>query len=363
MADPLRFGFIGAGEIAVQTARAVGEAEHARLVAVTDADPDLARDLARSSGAEAVESPDELLARDDVDAVYIAVPHFLHGMLAQAAARAGKHILLEKPGGTTADEGERILRTARDCGVTLSVPFITRYAAPWAAARELVADGALGEVQGVRITYTARKPDAYWHGGYSGRSRSDWRTRQLQAGGGVLIMNAIHEIDAVRWATGLEAERVSAEYGTFATEAEVEDLIGAVIRYRGGAVGVIAAASHAPGGAGPAGDGGHRILGTLGQAVIAGGHLWFYSEQEGPAAPAGRWSELPAAQERDPRAALVADYARAVAAGEPPPSPDDAGLEALKVVAAAYQSRQHGRAVRLEELFQRPVMAPRRTVG
>jgi UDP-N-acetyl-2-amino-2-deoxyglucuronate dehydrogenase len=357
MADAVRFGFIGAGEIAVQTARAVAAAEHARLVAVADADPGLAADLAGSAGAEAVESPDDLLAREDVDAVYIAVPHFLHGMLAQAAARAGRHVLLEKPGGTTPDEGERILRTARDAGVTLSTPFVLRYTATWMAARGLVADGALGDIQGIRLAITVRKPDSYWHGGYSGRSRSDWRARLLQSGGGVLLMNAIHEIDAVRWATGLEAERVSAEHGTFATEAEVEDLAGAVVRYRGGAVGVIAAASHAPGGAGPAGDGGHRILGTRGQAVIAGDRLWVYTEES------GSWEEAAVPQERDPRTALVEDYARALAAGEPPPIPDDAALEALKVVAAAYQSRQHGRAVRIEELFQRPVMAPRRTVG
>ena len=363
MAEPLRFGFIGAGEIALQTARAVEASEHARLVAVSDANPELAKDLASRHGAAFEPTPDELIARADVDAVYIAVPHFLHLMLAQAAARGGKHVLLEKPAGATAEDAERVVRTARECGVTLSVPFIYRYAATWGRVRELVADGALGTLQGVRITYVHRKPDSYWEGGYSGRSRSDWRTRVLQAGGGVLIMNCIHEIDAVRWATGLEADSVFAEYGTFATQAEVEDRIGAVVQYRGGAVGVIEDCSHAPGGAGPAGDGGQRIIGTTGQAVISGGKVWYYGEGDHRAAPAGRWAELPAPQERDARALLVDDYARALSVGEEPPIPDDAGLEAMKVVTAAYQSKRHRRAIRIEELFQRPVMAPRRTVG
>jgi len=363
MADELRFGFIGAGEIAVQTAKAVAEAERARLVAVTDADPDLARDLAGRHGAEALDSPDELVAREDVDAVYIAVPHFLHGRMAQTAARAGKHVLLEKPAGTSAEDAERIVRAVRDCGVTLSVPFIYRYAASWRKAREIVADERLGDVQAIRIVFTAQKPATYWQGGYSGRSRSDWRTRVLQAGGGVLMMNCVHDIDAVRWATGMEAERVFAEYGTFATPVEVEDYIGAVIRYRGGAVGVIEAGSGVPGGAGPMGGGGHRIVGTEGQIVMDGGRLWLHAELGGHGVAPGGWGEVDVPQGRDPRTLLVEDYARALLAGAPPPIPEDAGLEALKVVSAAYQSRRVGRPVRIEELFQKPVMAPRTTVG
>jgi len=361
--EALRFGFIGAGEIALQTARAIAEAEGARLVAVTDANPALARDLAEQHGAVAVDSPDDLVARGDVDVVYIAVPHFLHTMLAQAAARAGKHVLLEKPTGTSADTSDRALRTARECGVSFSVPFVFRYTATWARVRELVAGGALGTLQGVRVVYTARKPDSYWQGGYSGRSPSEWRTRLLQSGGGVLIMNCIHDLDAIRWATGLEAERVFAEYGTFATQVEVEDWIVAVIQYRGGAVGVIEAGSHVPGGAGPMGNGGQRVIGTEGQTVIDGHRVWFYSEKGTAAVPAGRWAELPAEQARDPRTLLIEDYTRALLQGDPPPIPDDAGLEAMKIITAAYQSKKHARAMRIEEIFQRPVMAPRRTVG
>lgn len=357
MAERLRFGFIGAGEIALQTAEAVAVAPAAELVAVADADPDLAGDLASRHGAAAVDSPDELLAREDVDAVYIAVPHFLHATLAAAAARAGKHVLLEKPAGLSAGDAERTVRAVRECGVTLSVPFVYRYAAAWRRAREIVADDRLGDIQGVRIPFAADKPASYWQGGYSGRSRSDWRTRRLQAGGGVLLMNLIHDIDAMRWATGLEAERVFAEYGTFATPVEVEDFLGAVVRYRGGAVGMIEAGSAVPGGAGPQGGGGHRVIGTDGQLLLDGGRLWLYTRA------GGGWAEEQLAPGGDPRALLVEDYARALLAGGPPPIPDDAGLEALKVVSAAYQSREVGRPVRLEELFQKPVMAPRTTVS
>ncbi len=363
MVDELRFGFIGAGEIALQTARALADADRARLVAVTDADPDLARDLAGRHGAEAVDSTDELVARDDVDAIYVAVPHFLHGVMALTAARAGKHVLLEKPTGTSAEDAERTLRAVRECGVTLSVPFVLRYSAVWRKTREIVADGHLGELQGIRVVYTGQKPESYWQGGYSGRSKSDWRTRLLQAGGGVLIMNVVHDIDAVRWATGMEAERVFAEYGTFNTAVEVEDYVGVVIRYRGGAVGVIDAASNVPGGTGPAGGSGPRIVGTEGQLVLDGGRLLFYTARGALGVAAGRWGEVAAPQDRNARTLLVEDYARALLAGQEPPIPDDAGLEALKVVSAAYQSRRVGRPVRIEELFQKPVMAPRKTVG
>ena len=363
MGDQIRFGFIGAGEIAVQTAVAVAEAEGARLVAVTDANAELARELAGRHGAEAVDSPDELAGREDVDAVYVAVPHFLHSLMAQAAARAGKHVLLEKPTGTSAEDAERTLRAVRTCSVSLSVPFVYRYTEAWRRVRAIVADGLLGELQAVRIVYLARKPDGYWDGGYSGRSRSDWRQRLLQAGGGVLIMNCVHDIDAVRWSTGLEAERAHAEYGTFATAVEVEDYLTAVIRYRGGAVGLIEAGSAIPGGAGPMGTGGHRFVGTDGQVILDGERLWLFSQRGGCGVEAGRWGEVATPQTRPARTLLVEDYARALLRGEAPPIPDDAGLEALKVIGACYQSQRVGRPVRIEELFQRPVMAPRTTVG
>jgi UDP-N-acetyl-2-amino-2-deoxyglucuronate dehydrogenase len=360
MADQLRFGFVGAGEIAAQTAEAVAKAAHARLVAVFDTDRELANDLAARHGASADESVDDLVERRDVDAVYIAVPHFLHATMAQKAARAGKHVLLEKPTGTTPEEAERSLQAARLAGVTFSVPFIYRYTPAWRRAREIVADGALGRLQALRVVYTARKPDSYWQGGYTGRSRSDWRTRLLQSGGGVLIMNCIHEIDAMRWVTGLEAERVYAEYGTFATPVEVEDRIAALVLYEGGVIGTIEAGSHVPGGAGPAGNGGHRITGVDGQLVIDGRRLWVYAEKGVPAADVapGQWVEL-ALPEADPRALCIEDYARALLAGDPPPVPEDAALHAMRIVGAAYRSRDAGRAVRIEEVGRKVVMAIR----
>ena len=363
MAESLRFGFIGAGEIALRTAEAVSQVAQAQLVAVTDADPRLAQDLAAGHGAQAVETADDLVARADVDAVYIAVPHFLHPVMVQTAARAGKHILLEKPTGTSAAEAERSLRAARDGGVVLSVPFVYRYTEAWRRVRELVADGILGDMQSLRSVLWTDKPATYWQGGYTGRSQSDWRGRALQAGGGVLIMNAVHDIDAMRWSTGLEAERVYAEHGTFAARVEVEDLAAVTIRYHGGAIGVIELAAHAPGGAGPVGSGGHRWIGTQGQAVLEDGHLWVYGTREGGGVRPGRWTELELRQPGDPRVLCVADFARAVLAGERPPVPEDAGLEAMKVVSAAYQSQRLGRPVRTDEVFQKVVMAPRTTIG
>lgn len=342
----------------MQTAQAMAGAGHARLVAVVDANPELARDLAQRHGAEAEASVDDLVSRRDVDAVYIAVPHFLHSTMAQKVARAGKHVLLEKPTGTTPDEAERSLEAARQCGVSFSVPFIYRYVPAWAKARELVADGALGRLQGVRVVYSATKPATYWQGGYSGRAPSAWRTKLLQAGGGVLLMNCIHDIDAVRWATGLEAERVYAEYGTFATPVEVEDQITAVVRYVGGAVGTIEAGSHHPGGAGPVGAGGNRIVGVSGQVVIVGERLWLFSEEGVAGVPPGQWTELELPKV-EARAALMEDYARALLAGESPPVAEDAALHAMRIIGAAYRSREVGRAVPIEEVGRRVVMGLR----
>lgn len=91
MSKQLRFGFVGAGEIAVASARALRGAQHAALTRVVDARADLAHDLAAMYGGQPAESTEALLADVAVEAVYICVPHFLHKDLAVQAAEARKH--------------------------------------------------------------------------------------------------------------------------------------------------------------------------------------------------------------------------------------------------------------------------------
>src|SRR5215212_7337633 len=132
--DRLGFGFIGAGEIAVASAKAVRGAQHAFLARAHDARADLAQDLAATYGGEVADSIETLLADPLVTAVYICVPHYLHKSIAVQVANAGKHVFIEKPMGLNPDEAQAIVDACQRNGVTCGVPFVVRYAPAYSEA-------------------------------------------------------------------------------------------------------------------------------------------------------------------------------------------------------------------------------------
>ena len=171
--DRLRIGMIGCGEIAVRMATAIASSRHAQHVMVMDTQGALAQDLGEKHGVPWTDRADALLANPAVDAVYIAVPHHLHASLTIQAAEAGKHILVEKPIAITLPDAEGMIAAARANGVWLSVNFHAQVDPLCQAARNLVAQGAIGQVVGTRIVFRGDKPASYWAAGYSGRVPSD----------------------------------------------------------------------------------------------------------------------------------------------------------------------------------------------
>ncbi|MGH2449416.1 MAG: Gfo/Idh/MocA family protein, partial [Chloroflexota bacterium] len=156
------------------------------LVAVVDTDGTRAAEVAGRHGAEAFTEIESALARDDVDAVSIVTPEAFHREPAVKAARAGKHVLLEKPIATTVEDGKAIVAAARAAGVRLTVGFESRFALGYAQVEEAIDGGTLGEVSYV---YAKRRGD---------RSFAD-----LKAGRVMPIFEiAIHDIDLFLWYTG-----------------------------------------------------------------------------------------------------------------------------------------------------------------
>src|SRR5215204_5560942 len=286
----LRIGMIGCGEIAVRMAAAIASSQHTQHTMVMDTQAGLAQDLGEQYGVPWTDRVDVLLANPAVDAVYIAVPHHLHASLTIQAAEAGKHILAEKPIAITLTDAEVMIAAAHANGVWLSVNFHAQVDPLCQAAKDLVAQGAIGRIVGTRIVYRGDKPASYWTSGYSGRIATDWRVRKATAGGGVLIMNAIHDLNTMRFITGLEAVRVYAEYGTFDTPVEVEDFIAVTYRYNSDAIGTIEAGS-AIRGRDPLHDV-DRIYGTAGQ-ILLGDRLQIYTTADTAGLVTNQWQELP----------------------------------------------------------------------
>jgi predicted dehydrogenase len=185
--NSIRFGLIGAGGIAEYTAREIASHPEARITAVADPSAERAEALARRFGADSVPDAQRLLDRDDIDAVYIAVPNRLHAPLAQQALAAGKHVLLEKPFALTAVEADATIAASVDAGKTLMLGMNQRFDPAVQRARAQVARGMLGPV------YHAR---AWWRRRAGIPRIGSWFTDRNQAGGGALLDIGVHVLDA-----------------------------------------------------------------------------------------------------------------------------------------------------------------------
>ena len=298
-------------------------------------------------------SSKSLLGGDAVDAVYIAVPHNQLAPLATQALQAGKHALVEKPMALSLPEADALIALAEARGLGLGVNFDLRQSAQARQARAWVragAIGAIGAIVAVRIQTFIDKPASYWQAGYSGRWVSSWRTRRAQAGGGVVLMNSSHQLDCVRFVTGLEVTSVSGEVGTMSAPVpmEVEDMASASLRFNNGAIGSLMAGAHL---AGPE-PGSERIeiYGALGQLRVPSLYgddpvtiflrrPWADPELAATELPSNEWHRLPHTPAHIYRGTVDA-FARAVQHGEAP-SPNGRDARAvLAIILGLYRSSE-----------------------
>jgi predicted dehydrogenase len=289
----------------------------------------------------------DALDRERVDAVVLSVPHDLHLPMIEAAAAAGLHIVVEKPLARDLPSARAALQAAEKFNVRLSTCFPYRYVAAPAAALRLVQAGALGSFSGAAVVFHADKPQSYWHGGFSGRTSSDWRATLERSGGGVMIMNLTHYVDLVRHLTGCEAAEVHA-VATIRAGQEVEDQIAVSVQFDGGAVGTFI------GSASTRGEPSCRfeIWGEHGTLQFEPeGRI--YTERAVSGLLTGRWNMLPT-NEVEVRTAFFEQFADAVLEGrEPDVTPAD-GLAVQAFVDAVYRSVRSGRSEPVE-----PVGAPK----
>lgn len=333
----MRFGIIGCGDIAIQEAEAIRTARNTDLVMVMDVNKVYAENLAKEYGVPFTVELKELLGRKDIDAVVISAPNHLHAPITIETADSGKHVVVEKPMAMDRKEADSMIHACAKSGVKLSVAYCLRYW-PWIRkARELIQRGTIGEITSIMISSMSMKPDAYWSGGYSKRVTTQWRRDRNKSGGGVFAMNVTHSLDYIYHITGLEVERIYAEYDTLATDVEVEDTISAVLRYTNGAIGCIEASSAAPGGSGN----GERIYGAEGQIILAA-PLRVYVVRSKAGFAAKQWHDvnLPELANKwiDPRRMYFEEFADSVGKGEEPPVLPEDGRRGVELICAAYQS-------------------------
>jgi UDP-N-acetyl-2-amino-2-deoxyglucuronate dehydrogenase len=343
MAGPgLRVGMIGCGDVGERSATGLRDADHTELAGVVDIDKVVARTLGEAYNVPWSRDPAELLARSDVDAVYVAVPNHLLSSIVIQAAQAGKHVLCEKPMATSLADADRMLAACSEAHVSLGVAFEAQVTPELQRLHRIIAAGGIGNIIGTRIIAMLDKPDTYWAYGYDHRTATNWRSSKSKAGGGMLITTHIHDINTVRYLTGLEARRIYAEYGTFVTQVEVEDLAFATIRYDNGAVGLIEGSSCIKGN-GMDRDVANYIYGSEGQVRLAD-TLSIYTTREVDGLSPGIWHEIgkPPDSLAVGRVRVMDGFGSAVLEGRPLPVSGRDGRAALAVALTAYQAGAQG---------------------
>ena len=333
------FGIIGAGIIAAVHADAIALLRDARLVAVTDVAAGPARDFAAARGCAAEPSLDDLLARQDIDVVCVCVPSGLHAEVGVRAAKAGKHLVVEKPIDVTLEAADRLIGAARQAGVALTVVSQHRFDPGVTELKRLIDDGALG-----RLVLGEASTKWYRTQGYY--DSAPWRGTWAMDGGS-LLNQGVHYVDLLRWCMGPAVE-VTAVCTTQTHEIEVEDTALGIVRFASGAVGTIGATTAAF----PGFPQRLEITGTEGTVTVEDGRLVraaLRAAADAAAAPSSAQGAAadPAALDAIIHAAQLADLLASVDEGREPLVSGQDGRDALEIVLAVYESSRSGRPVRL----------------
>jgi predicted dehydrogenase len=192
----LTCGVIGIGWWGTQMLNHIIASKDFKILTVYDPSREAAKQAARKSGCAIAGSADELIKDQDIECVFIFSPNDSHLQYTVAAARAGKHIFLEKPISNTVTEAEDIVRVCRDMKVILAVGHNVRHYAIFQRAKEIIDEGSIGVV--IYIEGNRSRPIG------SCIDEQSWRFYENSCNGGPLIQMAIHLIDVVRFVSGWE---------------------------------------------------------------------------------------------------------------------------------------------------------------
>lgn len=195
---------IGAGAIGVDHIAAFQQHPAAHVVAIVESHADRGAEAAKRFGVpEVVADYKKLLARDDIDAVSIALPNYLHALVGLAALKAGKHVVIDKPIATNAADAAKLAAEAKKRKRILLIGQNNRFAAEVQMGRKLIDEGVLGEVYHAKTSWSRR----------SGIPRiGSWFTQKKFAGGGCTYDIGVHALDRCLYLMGeFDAAAVSGQ--------------------------------------------------------------------------------------------------------------------------------------------------------
>lgn len=226
----LRAAIIGCGNIFPMHAASIVGRDDVELVAVCDNKKDRADEKAAEFETKAYYDFEEMFEKENLDAVHICLPHHLHAPVTIAATKHKINVLTEKPMAIEYEDAEAMIQSAEDEGVTLGVIFQNRYNQSSQLIKNMLDNGDLGAIKAGRMSLAWDRSDEYY-------SKSDWKGTWEKEGGGVVIDQAIHTMDLLRWFVNDDIKYVDASISNRAHAIiEVEDAAEGVIAYKNGVV-------------------------------------------------------------------------------------------------------------------------------
>ena len=344
----LGFGIIGCGMISQFHARAIADVRGAELVACFDTRRESAEKFAAANGCAAYDQLDALLADKRVAIVTIATPSGAHMEPAVAAARAKKHMIVEKPLEITLKRCDRIIRECETNKVQLATIFPSRFHEASLRLKRAIDAGRFGRLTlGDAIVKWYRTQEYYDSGA--------WRGTWALDGGGALMNQAVHSVDLLTWLMGPVAEIQAATATLAHTRIEVEDTAVATLRFANGALGLLEATTSAfPGYLKRI-----EIHGSEGSAVLEEEDLktWDFArprkddqavhELMKAQKSGGGGAADPAAIGHHGHARQFRDFVAAVRKGGRPAVDGHEGRRSVEIVLAVYKAAETGRIIKL----------------
>lgn len=186
-------GIVGLGLIGNKRAEAIRATRLGRLVSAADSNPLIAKEFAARYGCSAARSWQDLVADPSISVVIVAVPNAYLAPIVLQAIRNGKHVLCEKPFGTSRVQAIAMHNAAQKAGIQIKVGFNHRFHAAIIKAHKILSSGAIGDILFIR--------SRYGHGGRYGMEK-EWRFDRRISGGGELLDQGVHIIDLAGWFAG-----------------------------------------------------------------------------------------------------------------------------------------------------------------
>lgn len=221
----------GVGEVAYAHAASWIKNPHAEVVSVSSRNPNSARRLTEEFDLDRCAIPErfeDILENDRVDVVNISGPNQVHAQQAIAAARAGKHVLVEKPMVLSMDENHVLRDAVQEAGVRSIVSFVLRWNPMFDSLKSLLAHAAIGDLFYAEVDY--------WHG--LGPSYHGWPwASKKSTGGSANLLGGCHAVDALRWFVGDEVAEVAAMSNNKKALYEYDANVVAVVKFCNGLIG------------------------------------------------------------------------------------------------------------------------------